>query len=112
MAIDYGNTGGLYLDVRQGDALELTVTGWTKEQSKFTDSTGAPREDLVLEVEADGEAKRWRLNAGARRACREAGVDVGHRIRVKRDEDTVVNGRTQSNWEIEVLGGGDDDLPY
>jgi hypothetical protein len=46
----------------------------------------------------DGEPRRWRLNAGARATLRDADVQVGETVTVRRLDDRVENGRTISDW--------------
>lgn len=107
--IDYseGRRGSEYLTIRPGDQeVTMLVVDSAIEPSKYTDVGGQPRQDVVLIVDVDGEARKWRLNAGGNRALDAAGVEVGDLIRVARREDAVEDGRTLSQWGIEVLGEG------
>jgi hypothetical protein len=89
--------GGTYLTIRPNDpTVEMKVLDSTVEPSKFG------REDLVLIVDVGGQEHKWRLNTGANRALDDAGVDVDDVIYVTRGDDLVEDGRTQSQWAIEV----------
>jgi hypothetical protein len=92
-----------WLDIRPLDpTVVMKITSWGLEESRYTRRDGKKRQDVVLAVDVAGEQLKWRLNAGARRACKAAGAKVGDVIRVTRHEDTVVDGRTESNWTVEV----------
>ena len=92
-----------WLDIRPNDAeVDLVVVDWGMEPSRFKTANGKQREDVVLVCDVAGETLKWRLNIGARRALKDAGVKVGDHVRVNRDDDVIVDGRTSSRWRVEV----------